>query len=104
MSGKATAVERLTMTGPDTISYELTYSDPEVYTAPWTASAEWTRNDNYRIYEFACHEGNTVRDMILGSRSHRALGQDTPRGSGIPGQDGTGRWSFPSDPNAGANE
>lgn len=104
MSGKATAVERLTMTGPNTIAYEVTYSDPDVYIGPWTASAEWTRDDRYRIYEFACHEGNSVRDMITGSRAHRNLGQDTPRGSGIPGQDGTGRWPFPSDPNEEAAE
>jgi hypothetical protein len=95
MSGKARAVERLTMTGPNAISYELTYSDPEVYTAPWTASEEWTRDDGYRLHEFACHEGNTVRDMITGSRAHRSLGEDDPRGSGIPQQDGTGRWPFP---------
>jgi hypothetical protein len=95
MSRKAKAVERLTMTGPNTITYELTYSDPDVYTAPWTATVEWTRDDEYRLHEFACHEGNTVRDMIAGSRAHRTLGEDTPRGSGNAQQDGTGRWPFP---------
>jgi hypothetical protein len=100
MSGKAKAVERLTMTGPDTISYELTYSDPDVYTAPWTAVVEWTRDDGYRLHEFACHEGNTIRDMIRGSRAHRGL--DTPRGSGNTQQDGTGRWPFPRPENENA--
>ena len=95
MSGKARAVERLTMTGPNTIAYEVTYSDPDVFTAQWTAAFEWTRDDGYRLYEFACHEGNQVRQMITGSRVHRRLGQDTPRGSGNPQQDGTGRWPFP---------
>ena len=95
MSSKARAVERLTMTGPNTIAYEVTYSDPDVYTAPWTAAVEWTRDDGYRMYEFACHEGNTVRDMLTGSRAHRSLGQDDPRGSGNAQQDGTGRWTFP---------
>jgi len=92
---KARAVERLTMTGPDTIEYQVTYTDPDVFTAPWTAAVEWTRNDEYRIYEFACHEGNTVRDMITGSRAHRNLSEDSPRGSGNAQQDGTGRWPFP---------
>jgi hypothetical protein len=100
MSRKAVAVERLTMTGPDTIEYEVTYTDPDVYTAPWTAFVQWSRDDNYRLYEFACHERNEIRHMIAGSRAHRSLGQETPRGSGNQQQDGTGRWTFPSDPDA----
>ena len=95
MSDKARAVERLTRIGPDRLAYEVTYSDPEVYTAPWTAAVEWTRDDEYRMFEFACHEGNTVRDMITGSRAHRSLGEETRRGSGNAQQDGTGRWTFP---------
>ena len=95
MSGKATAVERLTMTGPDTLAYEVTYSDPDVYTAPWTVAVEWIRDEDYRMYEFACHEGNTVRDMITGSRAHRNGGGADARGSGNSQQDGTGRWTFP---------
>jgi hypothetical protein len=95
MSGKARAVERLTMTGPNTIVYEVTYSDPDVYTAPWTAAVEWTRDEGYRMYEFACHERNELRHMITGSRAHRVLGQGDPRGSGSSQQDGTGRWPFP---------
>jgi hypothetical protein len=96
MSDEARAVERLTMTSRNTISYELTYADPQVFTAPWTAAIEWTRDDDYRIYEFACHERNMIRDMIVGSRAHRAAGQDGPRGTGVPQEDGTGRWTFPS--------
>ncbi|OYX08641.1 MAG: hypothetical protein B7Z08_08650, partial [Sphingomonadales bacterium 32-68-7] len=36
-SEKAKVVERLTMTGENSIVYEMTYSDPEVFTAPFTA-------------------------------------------------------------------
>jgi hypothetical protein len=71
MSEKASTVERLTMTGPNTLTYRVTYSDPEVYTAPWTAEVEWTRDDKYQLYEFACHEGNAVRDWITASRAQR---------------------------------
>jgi hypothetical protein len=74
MSEKAKTVERLTMTGPDTVAYRVTYSDPEVYTAPWTAEVDWTRDDNYRLYEYACHEGNAVRDWIMASRAQRRKG------------------------------
>jgi hypothetical protein len=104
MSGKAGAVERLTMTGPNTIAYEVTYSDPDVYTAPWTVAFEWTRDEEYRIYEYACHEGNTVRDMITGSRAHRSLDAEMPRGSGNTQQDGTGRWPFPRPVDPGAEQ
>jgi hypothetical protein len=69
-SKKAKVVERLTPTGPDSIIYEMTYSDPEVFTAPFTARLDWTRNDGYEFYEYACHEGNVqVRNYITSSRA-----------------------------------
>ena len=51
-------VERLTPTGPNSIQYEARIEDPEVMTAPWKLSFPWTRNDKYKLYEYACHEGN----------------------------------------------
>ena len=71
MSGEARVVERLTMTGPDTIAYRVTYSDPQVFTTPWTAEFDWTRDEGYRMYEYACHEGNEVRELISSSRAQR---------------------------------
>ena len=69
----AHATERLTMTGPGKLVYQVTYTDPDVFTAPWTAQVEWTRDDKYQMYEFACHEGNRqVRDLIDSSRAQRA--------------------------------
>jgi hypothetical protein len=69
----AHAVERLTMTGPRTIAYEVTYTDPDVFTAPWTAELEWTRDDGYQMFEYACHEGNqAIRNLIKASRAQRA--------------------------------
>ena len=50
-------VERLTRTGPDTISYRMTFTDPDTWAAPWTAEIPLKRRDQ-PIYEFACHEGN----------------------------------------------
>ena len=69
-SKQAKVVERLTMTSPDHIIYEMTYSDPEVFTAPFTARLDWTRNDEYEFYEYACHEGNVqVRNYITAYRA-----------------------------------
>jgi hypothetical protein len=79
ISAQARLVERLTMTGPDEIAYEATYTDPAVFTAPWSVRLTWPRDDGYRMYEYACHEGNTqVRNMINGSRAQRRLDAQAP--------------------------
>jgi hypothetical protein len=71
-STQAKTVERLTMTGPNSLMHELTYSDPEVFTAPWTTRIEWIRDDEYQFFEYACHEGNYMpRDYISASRAKR---------------------------------
>jgi hypothetical protein len=73
MSEKAHVTERFTMTGPDTIVYEMTYSDPVVWTAPYTVRADWARNEKYKFYEYACHEGDEqIRNYITASRAQRA--------------------------------
>jgi hypothetical protein len=70
MSEKARVVERLTMTGPDSILYEMTYDDPVIWTAPFTVRLDWRRDETYPMFEYACHEGNEViRDNILGWRA-----------------------------------
>jgi hypothetical protein len=70
MSDKAKVVERLAMTGPDSILYEMTYDDPVIWTAPFTIRLDWRRDDAYPMFEYACHEGNAVvRDNIVGWRA-----------------------------------
>ncbi|HWJ69239.1 MAG TPA: hypothetical protein VNS79_04220 [Sphingobium sp.] len=72
-SAKAKTTERLTMTDANTITYEITYDDPEVFTKPWTARFNWDRDDSYEFYEYACHEGNVqLRNYVTASRAHRA--------------------------------
>jgi hypothetical protein len=58
-------VERFTRTGPDTLQYEITVSDPTMYSSEWTAALPFIRDDTYMIYEYACHEGNTATEAIL---------------------------------------
>ena len=63
-------VERFKRVDADTISYEVTISDPEIYTAPWKVSMPLTRNPSYLIYEYACHEGNlAMGDILRGGRA-----------------------------------
>jgi hypothetical protein len=72
-SPDARVLERITMTGPDSLVYEVTYSDPQVFTAPWTARIDWTRDEEYELFEYACHEGNVqIRNYINASRAERA--------------------------------
>jgi hypothetical protein len=59
-------VERFTRAGPDTISYEVTIDDPPMYSRPWKAAFPLTRDEKYRIYEYACHEGNHAVENVLG--------------------------------------
>jgi len=80
VSDQARVLERFTRTGPGALVYELTYSDPAVFTAPWTARITWTRDDDYQFFEYACHEGNvSIRNHINASRAER---REAAAGSG----------------------
>ena len=82
VSGRAKLTERFHMTGPDEIIYEFTWEDPVVFTQPWSARLEWARDDDYGMYEYACHEGNVqIRNFITASRAERA-GHDPSAGGG----------------------
>ena len=50
-------VERFTRNGPDTLTYELTFTDPATWDTSWSAETPLARRDE-AIYEFTCHEGN----------------------------------------------
>jgi len=73
VSAQARMVERFTMTGPNSIDYQMTWTDPVVFTAPWSARLDWQRDDKYGIFEYACTEGDVqVRNYISASRAQRA--------------------------------
>lgn len=64
-------VERFTRTAADTILYEVRIDDPEVYTKPWTVRVPLTQDPEYKIYEYACQEGNeAVANVLRGGRAH----------------------------------
>lgn len=63
-------VERFTLLDADTLRYELRVDDPETYTAPWTVSFNYKRDDAYVQYEYGCHEGNyAVPNSLSGQRA-----------------------------------
>jgi len=58
-------VERFTRVSASTIQYQATIDDPNVYTRPWTVAFPLNKDDGYRIFEYACHEGNyALRNML----------------------------------------
>jgi len=75
-TGAAThLVERFTRVGSDVIRYEATISDPTVFTRPWTMELDLRRDDTYRMFEYACHEGNhAVENSLRGSRAQDRTG------------------------------
>jgi hypothetical protein len=65
--------ERFTRTSDDTIEYQITVDDPVTLTRPFTIAYPMRRDDDYRFFEYACHEDNTaVRNYIETSRYERA--------------------------------
>jgi hypothetical protein len=57
-------VERFTRAADDTLIYQFTVEDPTTWAKPWTAEVPWTKT-NGPVYEYACHEGNTMIATIL---------------------------------------
>ena len=69
-------VERFTRVDEQTIDYEFTMTDPEMFTRPWTALVPMTTDQASRgvtsgpMYEYACHEGNYgLLNMLRGARA-----------------------------------
>jgi hypothetical protein len=62
-------IERFTRTDPETILYEFTVDDPEIYTKPWTAQLTMWKSRS-RLYEYGCHEGNEgMVGILAGARA-----------------------------------
>ena len=72
-------VERFTRTGPDRIDYEARIEDPETFTQPWSLAFPLTRDDGYRIYEYACHEGNRAIEGVLRGARYQERKPEGPK-------------------------
>ena len=76
-------VERWTRTGPTSLEYSVTIEDPTVWTRPWTAKQELTRQNDQenRIYsEPRCLEGNYGLPGLLHGRRLEELAFAEGRG------------------------
>lgn len=65
-SRNLTLTERFTMTDAETIDYELTIDDPDLFTRPWTVAGFFTRTESdYEVMEYACAEGSRALQNVL---------------------------------------
>ncbi len=57
-------MERFTRTGPETLQWAITVTDPTTWTKPWTAVVLLRKSED-DLFEYACHEGNYAMEGIL---------------------------------------
>ena len=94
-------VERWTRTGPSSLAYEVTVEDPTVWTRPWTAKQEFTRqlDQENRIYtEPRCVEGNFGLPGLLHGRRVQELAFAEGRGPDPRTRDSIKGVEFEQDP------
>jgi hypothetical protein len=74
----ARLTERFTRISQSEMSYDLTVNDPKTWTKPWTIHMPYKLDPTYKIYEYACHEGNYMMlDSLSGARELEKKGQTT---------------------------
>jgi hypothetical protein len=63
--------EQFTRTSREAMQYQVTFTDPATWTAPWTAALDMkSRPDNAGVFEYACHEGNHgMSNMLSAARA-----------------------------------
>ena len=62
-------VERFTRLDRDAIAYQVTVTDPNTYSRPWTLENTLWRSDE-PMFEVACHEGNIgLASILAGARA-----------------------------------
>jgi hypothetical protein len=72
-------VERFTRIDDRSLQYEITITDPKTYTAPWTVAFPITHEPGYRIFEYACHEGNyAMSNSLSAARAEEKAAQSKP--------------------------
>jgi hypothetical protein len=77
----AKLTERFTRVADDTILYSMTVDDPTRWVSPWTFELPLAREDDYGMFEYACHEGNRAMFNILsGARAEERAAAEAAAG------------------------
>ena len=62
-------IEHFVPVSANRIEYYATVNDSTTWTRPWTFNLPWERDDDYKIFEYACHEGNyALANSLRGER------------------------------------
>ena len=73
ISEELTITERITRVSPDLLIWRMTFDDPKTWTRPFTIELPLKRDDDYGMFEYACHEGNyALRNILSGARAEEA--------------------------------
>jgi hypothetical protein len=71
-SEKLHVTERFSLSGPETLKYEIRIDDPGTWTKPWSLMIP-LRHSPDPVYEYACHEGNEgLTGILAGARADEA--------------------------------
>jgi hypothetical protein len=57
-SDKMRIVERIRLTGPDTLQIETTVHDPDALDQPWTSMRSYGRHRDWMLAEYVCQQNN----------------------------------------------
>ena len=73
--------ERYRLLDADTLEYQFTVEDPDVWTSPWTGMFNFKRDEaQYELVEYACHEGNYGMTNILSAARAKDRALSEPSG------------------------
>jgi hypothetical protein len=76
---KLHVIERFSRSGPETLKYEITIDDPETWTKPWSLMIP-LRQTQDRVFEYACHEGNSgMIGILAGARAEERAAASQPK-------------------------
>jgi hypothetical protein len=68
--------ERFTRVSDSTLAYTATIVDAKTWVEPWTLQIRLDRNDDYQMFEYACHEANyAMYDILSGARAEEAAAE-----------------------------
>ena len=75
-------VERFTPEANGNIRYQFTVEDPTVWTSSWSGEYVWRSEQDAKVYEYACHEGNySMGGILRGARLLEAEAQEASQAS-----------------------
>ena len=95
--------ERFTPVSANVLQYEVTIDDQKTWTAPWKVSFPLKRDQDYQMFEYACHEGNYAMQHVVRLASGRRKEVIVQLPTGRAGERPTGDAGSGHDAGAGGH-